>query len=126
MERHMELSRKTTILFSPALHDRLTRLAGLRGLSLGELVRRACEERYGLVSVEERLAAVRELASLSLPVDGLEGMRWIEGGLEGSGGRFSDRGGQRGPGSESRPPGPEGRRTRRSEGRVSSSGGVLP
>ena len=64
----MELSKKTTILFPPDLHQRLARLAALRGMSLGDLVRRACEREYGLASREERLAAVQELASLSLPV----------------------------------------------------------
>jgi hypothetical protein len=64
----MELSKKTTLLFPPDLYSQLTRLAQLRGVSLGELVRRACETQYGLVSRESRLAAVRELAAMSLPV----------------------------------------------------------
>ena len=64
----MELSKKTTILFPPDLHRRLARLAALRGMSLGDLVRKACEREYGLASREERLAAVRELAALSLPI----------------------------------------------------------
>ena len=64
----MELSKKTTILLSPSLHDRLTRLAAHEGVSLGELIRRACERQYGLVSASERLLAARELAALSLPV----------------------------------------------------------
>lgn len=64
----MELSKKTTILFPPDLHDQLGRLARRRGMSLGELVRRACEERYGLRSTDHRLAAVDELEKLSLPV----------------------------------------------------------
>ena len=37
-------------------------------LSLGELVRSACETQYGLSSTESRLEAVRELAELRLPV----------------------------------------------------------
>ncbi len=65
----MELSRRTTILFPPALHDRLCRLAAQRGVSMGDLVRRACEQQYGQATPEERLAAVRALAALSLPVD---------------------------------------------------------
>lgn len=64
----MELSKKTTILFPPGLHERLARLARQRGTSLGELVRTACEKQYGLFSEEERLEALHGLASLSLPV----------------------------------------------------------
>ena len=64
----MELSKKTTLLFPPDLHESLTRLAQQRGISFGELVGRACEVQYGVVSTEARLAAVRELSELSLPV----------------------------------------------------------
>jgi hypothetical protein len=68
MEAHMELTKKTTILFSPDLHERLSRLAEQQGTSLGDLVRKACEVQYGLVSAETRLEAVRRLAAMSLPV----------------------------------------------------------
>jgi len=64
----MELSKKTTILFSPDLHERLTRLAEQRKTSIGELVRTAVERQYGLVSVEERLEAVTALGAFELPV----------------------------------------------------------
>ena len=64
----MELSQKTTILFPPALHERLSWPAAQRGTSLGELVRTACERQYGRASKEQRLAAVRRLAALHLPV----------------------------------------------------------
>lgn len=64
----MELSKKTTILFPPELHERLTRLAAREGSSLGELVRRAVVAEYGLVPEQERLEAVRRLAALRLPV----------------------------------------------------------
>lgn len=70
----MELSKKTTILFPPDLHTRLSRLATQRGTSLGNLVRMACEREYGLASRDDRLAAVRSLASLSLPVGTAEEM----------------------------------------------------
>ena len=63
-----KLTKKTTILLQPDLHHRLTTLAAQRGTSLGELVRRACEEHYGLGHSEERLRAVRALADLALPV----------------------------------------------------------
>jgi hypothetical protein len=68
MEVHMELSKKTTILFSPALHERLSKLAAERHVSLGNLVRIACERQYGLHSAQSRLAAVQRLAELDLPV----------------------------------------------------------
>ena len=64
----MELSKKTTILFSPELHQRLSRLAARQGVSLGELVREACEARYGVMGSEVRVGAVRGLAALALPV----------------------------------------------------------
>ncbi len=63
----MELSKKTTILFSPELHRRLSQLAARRGVSLGELVREACEVRYGVIGSASRLEAVEALATLDLP-----------------------------------------------------------
>ena len=70
----MELTKKTTILFPPDLHARLLSLAAQKGTSLGELVRSACERQYGLAAPEDRLAAVRDLAALDLPVDTPERM----------------------------------------------------
>ena len=64
----MELTKKTTILLSPELHDHLARTAKARDKSLGQLVREACEIQYGPVSREDRLRAVDELRRLSLPV----------------------------------------------------------
>lgn len=71
----MEYSKKTTILFTPELHERLVQLARLRGVSLGQLVRSACETQYGLVASEERLEAVNELGRLSLPVSDTRTMK---------------------------------------------------
>jgi len=64
----MELTKKTTILFPPDLYSRLARLAEQEGTSVGDLVRSACVQQYGLRPAAERLAAARELASLRLPV----------------------------------------------------------
>ncbi len=64
----MELSKKTTILFTPDEHQRLTELAARRRVSLGELVREACAIQYGVADHETRVAAASALAALRLPV----------------------------------------------------------
>ncbi|MFC1708398.1 hypothetical protein ACFL59_16520 [Planctomycetota bacterium] len=64
----MELSKKTTILFSRQLHQHLKRLARRRGTSIGSLVREACERQYGFESADEKLQAVEALRRLALPV----------------------------------------------------------
>lgn len=71
----MELSKKTTILFSPELYKRLYRLAKQKGVSIGELVRSACESQYGLAPRDDRLEAVRDLAALALPVGQVREMK---------------------------------------------------
>lgn len=63
-----KLTKKTTILLQPDLHERLTRLAEQRGTSLGDLIRTACETQYGLAGSDERRRAVRRLVALELPV----------------------------------------------------------
>lgn len=64
----MELSKKTTILFTTEFHRRLSELAARRGRSLGDLVREACEIQYGVVGGRQQAAAVAALAELELPV----------------------------------------------------------
>ena len=71
----MELSKKTTILFSPDSHRRLSELAERRGVSLGELVREACATAYGIVDHEVRLEAAASLAALHLPVSTTRDMK---------------------------------------------------
>ena len=71
----MELSKKTTILLSEELHGQLTTLAKTEGKSLGQLVRDACVQQYGITSREEKREAVRRLASLNAPVDTVEVMK---------------------------------------------------
>ena len=57
----MELSKKTTILFPPDLHERLAVIAQQQGVSLGELVRRACETQYGIEPQGQREAGIATL-----------------------------------------------------------------
>jgi predicted transcriptional regulator len=64
----MALTKKTTILLQPELHERLVRLAEQKQSSIGELIRTACEKQYGLGGSAERAAAVTALAGLELPV----------------------------------------------------------
>ena len=70
----MELSKKTTILFPPDMHEQLAGLARQQGTSIGELVRSAVARQYGLVPKQQRLEAVTELGALSLPVGSPEQM----------------------------------------------------
>ncbi len=67
----MDLSKKTTVLFSQDLHKKLKNLAHARKRSMGDLIRTACEKQYHLSSVDESLQAVEELARLDLPVSSL-------------------------------------------------------
>jgi predicted DNA-binding protein len=70
MEVDMELTqRKTTILLTATLHQRLVSLARRRGVSMGHLIRKAVEAQYGFIDPEERMEAVRALGELALPVD---------------------------------------------------------
>ena len=71
----MELSKKTTILLSPKLHRRLSRLAKDRGVSMGHLIRDACETQYGTVPLKERLKAIEEMARMRLPVSDVATMK---------------------------------------------------
>ena len=68
MDMDMELTKKTTILFSPRLYGQLARLAEQRHSSVGKLVREACQTQYSLSTPGERLELVSELAGLCLPV----------------------------------------------------------
>lgn len=75
MDTYMELSKKTTILFTEHQHALLARLAQIRGSSIGALVRDACESVYGQISPEERVESARALADLALPIDDVGTMK---------------------------------------------------
>ncbi len=64
----MELTKKTTILLSPRMHALLREISRARRRSIGDLVREACEARYGVSSESAAHDAVDRLASLELPV----------------------------------------------------------
>ena len=71
----MELTKKTTILLPPDLHEQLTTLARQWKVSVGHLIRSACWKQYGSIPKEERLRAVEELCRLSLPVGAVAEMK---------------------------------------------------
>jgi len=75
VEAYKGLTKKTTILFPSPLHEHLIRVARQRGVSLGQLVRDACELQYGVVTEEDRLRAARAIGQLSLPVGSPEDLK---------------------------------------------------
>jgi len=72
-----QINKKTTILFSPSLHSLLAKLAEERRTSIGDLVRTACERQYRASgpTVEEKLAALRHMSTLNLPVSDVATMK---------------------------------------------------
>lgn len=71
----MGADKHATVVLAPDLHERLVRLAEREGVSVDELIRRACEQQYGVARTDDRRSAVRELAALSLPVGTVEEMK---------------------------------------------------
>lgn len=71
----MDLTKKTTILFSPDLHRRLAGIAERQGVSLGELVREACEAKYGVQTDPRRTEAAEAFGKLNLPVGTVQQMK---------------------------------------------------
>jgi hypothetical protein len=79
------LSERVQVLLSPAQTQRLKAIARREGRSVGSLIREAVEERYFRQDEEQRLAAVRRMAAMSLPVGDWQEMereseRWESGG----------------------------------------------
>ena len=71
----MELSHKTTILFSEDQFSALKSVAKAKGKSIGELIRSACEQVYASDNREGAVNAVLELEKLNLPVASVEEMK---------------------------------------------------
>ena len=71
----MELTEKTTILLPAWLHRHLKRVAQRKNVSMGKLIRDACEEKYVSIEKEDRETALNALQKLALPVDNTEKMK---------------------------------------------------
>ena len=71
----MELTEKTTILLPAWLHRHLKRVARRKQVSMGKLIRDACEEKYVSIERSDRRAALNLLQKLALPVDSPEQMK---------------------------------------------------
>ncbi|MGQ0634523.1 MAG: ribbon-helix-helix protein, CopG family [Planctomycetaceae bacterium] len=71
----MSENRKTTVELPVSMYRRLRRLAKARRVSLSALVREACENQFASASRKQRLAAVRRLGSMDLPVGTVEEMK---------------------------------------------------
>ena len=71
----MELSHKTTILFSEDQFSTLKNIAKVNRKSIGELIRSACKQVYASDSRESALDAVLELEKLHLPVSSVQEMK---------------------------------------------------
>jgi hypothetical protein len=62
------LTKRVQVLLSPEQFSRLQEIAVTEGESLGALIRKALEEVYLAREQQDRLEAVRQMASLNLPV----------------------------------------------------------
>ncbi len=71
----MELSHKTTILFSEDQFSSLKTMAKANGKSIGELIRSACEQVYASDDRDRAVSAVLELEKLNLPVASVSEMK---------------------------------------------------
>lgn len=71
----MELSHKTTILFSEDQFSSLKRISKEKGKSIGELIRKACIQIYSIDDREGAVDAVLELGKLKLPVASVQEMK---------------------------------------------------
>jgi len=71
----MELSHKTTILFSEDQFSSLKQIAKAKKESIGELIRNACEQVYASGNRLGAIDAVFDLEKLNLPVASVNKMK---------------------------------------------------
>jgi predicted transcriptional regulator len=75
MEAYMDNLKKTTILLTPELHERLSSLATQQGSSMGRLIREACQQVYGATDRSSARAAVALLGAMSVEVGPVAAMK---------------------------------------------------
>jgi len=68
------LTKRVQVLLEPFQYQRLEEIARQRDRSVGALIREAIDQTYLQGAVEDRLAAVRVLAAMQLPVADWEQM----------------------------------------------------
>ena len=66
--------KKTTLLFEENVYKKLKEKAKLENISMGELVREAVVEYYGIKNKEDKMKALKNLTDLKLPVSDYEDM----------------------------------------------------
>lgn len=66
--------KKTTLLFEENVYKKLKEKSKLENISMGELVREAVIEYYGIKNKEEKMKALKNLIDLKLPVSDYEDM----------------------------------------------------
>lgn len=60
--------KKTTLLFDDEVYEKLKEKSKLEKVSIGELVREAVSNYYGIKTMEEKMKALNRLKMLNLPV----------------------------------------------------------
>lgn len=63
-----QIEKKTTILLTPNLYRRLSRLSRLTKKSMGQLLREAAERQYFSGPSSEKAEIVRQMARMNAPV----------------------------------------------------------
>lgn len=66
--------KKTTLLFEEQIYKRLQEKAKAEKLSIGELVREAVKNYYGIKSRKEKMDALKKLSQMNMPVSDYEEM----------------------------------------------------
>jgi len=66
--------KKTTMLFEENMYKKLQEKSKMENLSIGELVREAVTNYYGIKSSKEKMEALEKLGKMNLPVSDYDEM----------------------------------------------------